>query len=237
LTPCLFFRKTAKEVVMQRLRSFPRAAYVFDKDGTLLDTETLYFEAFCRLLAPYGARHDHRTHRTMMGSPPHLCLEILQRRHKKFPQGPQAIPFLLKSFKQLTAEVRRAHGVAPMPGALAFLERCLAKGIRLAMATSAPRENTEADLARLQIKGWFETVITGDDVKRYKPAPDIFLEAARRLGVDPRECTAFEDGLHGARSAADAGMHVVFLSDKRFGTQPSPQAHLALSSFTDFVMD
>jgi HAD superfamily hydrolase (TIGR01509 family) len=80
------------------------------------------------------------------------------------------------------------------------------RGFPLALASSSPRAVVDAMLEELGLAGSLDVVVTGDDVDRGKPDPDIFLLAARRLGVDPAECLVFEDSLHGIKAARTAGM-------------------------------
>lgn len=220
---------------MKLLRPFPRTAYVFDKDGTLIDTETLYYEAFDRLLGACGVRHDIPTHVRMMGTPLDSCVRLLQDRHPAISRTDAMHAHLRSEFLRLIAEVRRERGTHAMRGAHALLERCRADGIRLAMATSANRENTERDLRTLGWHEWFEAVVTGDDVARHKPSPDIYLETARRLCLEPRECIAFEDGVNGALSAHAAGMDVIFVRDERFGIVAPPVTSLVVSTLKELL--
>lgn len=104
-------------------------------------------------------------------------------------------------------EVYRGQ-VAEVPGVVAFLGRLRSAGVPLALATSAPRENRELALDGLGLARAFDQVIGIEDVKRGKPAPDLFLTAAARLGVAADRCIVFEDALTGLQAAHAAGMRV-----------------------------
>lgn len=212
------------------------SVFIFDKDGTLIDTETLYFDAFDRLLANYGHHHDHATHATMMGAPGDACLKILRERHADFPQSDEALPSLRSQMLEHLSYIRRERGTRSMPGADDFLKCCRNHGIRMALATSAIRENTERDLRALGWHAYFEAIVTAEDVTRHKPAPDVYLEAARRMNVLPHESLAFEDGPRGVQSAHAAGMPVVFVRDARFGIDPPPEVTHTISSFEDLLL-
>jgi beta-phosphoglucomutase len=99
--------------------------------------------------------------------------------------------------------------LAPMPGLSAFLDRLDAAGVRLAVATAAPRGNRDLVLGGLDLSRRFEVVVGTEEVTRGKPAPDLFLAAARRLGVEGARCLAFEDAVNGVRAARAAGMVAV----------------------------
>lgn len=208
----------------------PDGAFIFDKDGTLLDTETLWYETYERLLVLYGRAHDLITHQRMMGASPLACIELLAERH---PNLPKDSSHLLDARESLFRDVRRERGIIPLPGVVAFLDACAERSIPLAIATSASRATTEEEL---RVLGWekrFAAIVTADDVTRHKPAPDIYLEAARRLEVVPASCLAFEDGLRGLESAVTAGMSTVFLGDPRFGIEAPSTATYAANSFLD----
>lgn len=217
-------------------KSSHNAVFIFDKDGTLIDTESLYFEAFNRMLNVFGHAHDLPTHIRMMGASADTCLGILRERHTNFPQGDETLPELRAELLMRVSEVRRERGTKAMPGATSFLANCHEQGIRLAMATSATRENTDRDLASLGWERYFEAVVTSDDVTRHKPAPDVFLEAAKRMNASPSGCIAFEDGLRGVQSAHTAGMRIVFVRDERFGITPPPEADLVVANFSDLLI-
>jgi HAD superfamily hydrolase (TIGR01509 family) len=210
--------------------------FVFDKDGTLIDTESLYFEAFNRLLTPYGCRHDFATHASMMGASADTCLRILGEKHPVFSCEDARLPQLRAELLEHVSVVRGERGTRPMPGAIALLEACRGAGVRLAMATSATRENTDRDLRELGWRDFFEAVVTADDVSRHKPAPDVYLEAAARMGIEPALCIAFEDGIRGTESADAAGMRVIFIRDERFAVDPPAVSHHIVHSLEELLI-
>lgn len=218
------------------LGSFQNGVFIFDKDGTLIDTESLYFEAFNRFLSRYGVRHDRLTHADMMGAPAVTCLDILRARHAEFPQDVAAYVSLQADIDRHILDVRSERGTRAMPGAQAFLDLCRAERIRLGMATSARRENADRDLRNLGWSSYFEAVVTANDVSCHKPAPDIYLEAAKRMGVEPSACVAVEDGIRGVLSAHAAGMRVIFVGDERFGIVAPPEASLTVGSLWELMV-
>lgn len=220
---------------MPLLDAFAAAAYIFDKDGTLIDTESVWFEAYGQFLAKYGATHTVEIHRTMMGASGADCVRILQAAHPELPQGEEAIAALLAEREACFHRARAEAGVNLLPGVEAFIHDCLRRGIPIAIATSASRMDTEQELHALGWPKLFAAVVTADDVVHPKPAPDIYLEAARRLGVDPARCVAFEDGLRGIQSAAAAGMKVVFVRDARFGAEVPKEAAVTVGSFEELM--
>jgi HAD superfamily hydrolase (TIGR01509 family) len=108
---------------------------------------------------------------------------------------------------------RADEGITTKAGLLEFLTFAETSGLSIAVATSSDREYTEFTLKRAGLSNRFRVVVTGDEVARGKPAPDIYLEAARRLGLDPTVCAALEDSDAGILAASRAGMIPLLIPD------------------------
>jgi HAD superfamily hydrolase (TIGR01509 family) len=106
-----------------------------------------------------------------------------------------------------------AGRLKPLPGVASFLEKCRKLGLKMAVASSADRVKVEGNLRELGLPAdTFDAVIVGEDVVRKKPAPDIFVVAARRLGLDPSTCLVIEDAVSGVQAAKAAGSHCLGLT-------------------------
>ena len=125
-----------------------------------------------------------------------------------------------------------------MNGLHRLIESLKHDGIPMALATSAPKLNVEHTLDELGLADAFPIVVRGDEVARGKPAPDVFIEAARRLGVDPASCLVFEDAPMGIEAAQAAGMRVVALTTSfqaaHFDQLPVPPS-LVCCDFDEFL--
>ena len=220
------------------------AGVVFDLDGTLLDTEPLYFASYAAVCARRGggAYSFERVHHALLGRPEHVGAAAFAR-----------ILGLDMAPEQVIAErdehfVPRLVDVAPLPGALRVVAGVRAAGVPMAVATSSSREylalkrrNNEALFAPFGEAG--ERVVCGTDAamagRRGKPAPDIFLAAAALLGVEPARCVAFEDAVAGIEAAKAAGMFVVAVPDARLSAEEVAAAKpdLVLSSLEDLDLE
>jgi HAD superfamily hydrolase (TIGR01509 family) len=178
------------------------AAVIFDMDGLMVDTEPLYQAAWQGAASECGYRLDDSFYATLIGRPMEACERLLLDRY-----GPS---FPLARFRSRwplpwRVEVDRS-GIQIKPGLtelLAFLEE---RQVPMAVATSSDAAYAKLTLTRIALTNRFRAVVTGDQVECGKPAPDIYLEAARRLGVHSGECVALEDSEAGIRAVRRAGM-------------------------------
>ncbi len=124
--------------------------------------------------------------------------------------------------------------VEPLPGARPLIEELRRRSVPIANASASLRQWVDATLRRLGLQDAFDTTVSASDVNNSKPAPDLFLAAAQRLGVAPRDCLAVEDTLAGVRSAKAAGMFSIQLRAASTALPPLDEADLVLDSFADF---
>jgi HAD superfamily hydrolase (TIGR01509 family) len=177
------------------------AAVIFDMDGVLVDSEPMHTDAMRQVLRPYGVPYTDRENEEFFGF---TDLEVFRRLHERYGLEPDARE-LTRRRAQLLVRLTRERSV-PMPGIPDVPRRLRALGYRLAVASSSALEVIEATVEVLGLAPVFETLVSGLDVGRGKPAPDVFLETARRLALPPRECVVVEDSRNGLRAAKAAGM-------------------------------
>jgi HAD superfamily hydrolase (TIGR01509 family) len=199
------------------------AAVVFDLDNVLIDSEELWAEAREGITREHGGRWRETAQREMMGM---SSTEWSRWLHDEL--GVQLEPEdISRAVVARLEEVYRQH-LRLMPGAREAVERV---GSRwpLGVASSANRPLIELALELSGLRERFAAVVSSEEVAHGKPAPDVYLEAARRLGVDPIDCAAVEDSTNGLLSAHAAGMRVIAVPDPRY--PPSEEA-LAVADVT-----
>ena len=195
-------------------------AVVFDLDGVLLDSEQVWDEARERLAHERGGRWHAQAQREMMGM---SSTEWSRYMHETIglPEPPEEIS---RAVVERLSELYRRH-LPVVPGAREAVER-LAERWPLGLASSSNRELIELALDLLGVARRFEATVSSEEVARGKPAPDVYLEAARRLGVHPSRAAAVEDSHNGILAAHAAGMRVVAIPNRHF--PPSDDALAAV---------
>ncbi|MEU6309493.1 HAD family phosphatase [Streptomyces sp. NPDC047014] len=175
---------------------------IFDLDGTLVDSEPNYYESGRLTLERHGVPDfTWEQHSRFIGIGTMETLEILKERY-----GLRApVEVLLAEQNAAYLELARTR-TEVFPQMRKFVERLRAEGVPLAVASGSSREAIEAVLAGTGLDALLTTLVSAEEVARGKPAPDVFLEAARRLGAEPADCVVVEDAAPGARAAHAAGM-------------------------------
>jgi beta-phosphoglucomutase-like phosphatase (HAD superfamily) len=185
------------------------SAVVLDMDGLMLDTEPLYKAAWQQASEELGFNLDDLTYSMLIGRPTEDCeAELVGHFGPGFP-----LPHFRTRWPELWQLSVQDRGIPYKPGLLALLtfldERCIPSAI----ATSSDADYTEFSLRNAGLAGRFGLIVTGDQVPQGKPAPDIYIEAARRLGQSPPDCIALEDSDAGVLAASAAGMRTLCIPD------------------------
>jgi HAD superfamily hydrolase (TIGR01509 family) len=198
------------------------AAVVFDLDGVLVDSESIWDAARREVVTRNGGRWQADATQAMMGmSSPEWSRYL----HDQLgvPLEPEQINDLVVA--ALLDQYRRRLPL--LPGAVATVRR-LADCWPLGLASSANRPVIDAVLERAGIADCFAVTVSGEEVAAGKPAPDVYLAATRRLGVDPTDAAAVEDSTNGLRAAAAAGMVVIASPNRAYPPEPDAMALAAL---------
>ncbi len=203
---------------------------IFDLDGLLADTEWLHCQAYQLALFEHhvgltAADYGEHWVRRGKGIQEWLCQH-----------GFELDPGALRARKAIHFQALLRSSLRPMEGAADLLDR-LTGTMRIGLASSSYRDAVDGVIHGLGIAGYFETIVSGLDVARVKPAPDIFLEAAHRLGVDPAECAVLEDAEKGVLAARAAGMQCVAVPNDYTRDHDFSQAARVCSSLNEVTVN
>ena len=183
-------------------------AIIFDMDGLLLDTETLSFESFVTTAKRYDIAVGIDHYQDMIGLNAATGIDILKR---ILPSNMDAVTFK-NEWLDVYQELLAGH-VPTKEGAQTFLSRLHELNIPRAVATSSSGAKARTILKKTGLMRFIQHVTGGDEVNAGKPAPDVYLDAAKKLGIAPKHCLAFEDSNNGATAALTAGMCVIQIPD------------------------
>jgi HAD superfamily hydrolase (TIGR01509 family) len=196
-------RLDAERRTAERRRARPATvdAVIFDMDGVLVDSEPLALEAMREVMARQGVTYTEADNDEFLGRTTIETCRALRARHALEPGEAELARQYLDAMLALIRERPR-----PQPGVPEVLRAVRADGHRLALASSAEPELIRAHTEALGIGDLFEVAVSAVEMSRGKPAPDVFLETARRLGVPPARCLVVEDSRNGLLAAKAAGM-------------------------------
>jgi len=176
-------------------------AVIFDMDGVLVDSEPLGFEAMRRVMAGQGVHYTEADNNEFLG-----CTTLEECRTLRVRHGLDADPqALTREYVDLLVELIRQKP-RPMPGVPAVLAEMGAAGYRMALASSADPVVIAENVRALGLARFFEAIVSGTEVARGKPAPDVFVETAGRLQLPAERCLVVEDSRNGLLAAKAAGM-------------------------------
>jgi len=187
------------------------SAIIFDLDGVLADSETWWSEIDAKLLADYGVMYRGEHHKNVVGISYRLAVEF----YKKAFNLSAPTEEMMGRRGEIATEFF-AERIGLFPNVKEVLEELRRMKLHLAVATSSVSASARPFLDRHQLTQFFEVIVTGEEVERGKPAPDIYLCAAQHLGIHADACLVVEDALPGVAAAKAANMRVAAVPDRRF---------------------
>lgn len=190
-------------------------AVIFDMDGVIFDSEALVLKTWKQIADKYGIPDIESTCRACLGTNSTSTARIFRENYgEEFPYEKYK-----KEASALFHEQAAGGKLAQKPGVRELLEFLRSRKIKIGLASSTREELVKRELAEGGLLDYFDQIVCGDMVKKSKPEPDIFLEACRRLAVDPADCYGIEDSYNGIRALKRAGMHPIMVPDLAEPTQ------------------
>lgn len=207
-------------------------AIIFDMDGVLVDSEPLHLLAMTRWLKQFGVEYTETENRDFLGRKDLYIAQVLIERYN-LKLNPREF---VKGKEKILAEVMRSSSAA-RPGVYQILEAIRQASIPRAVASSATVDAIATVMDVLDIGKYFSILTSGDEVEHSKPAPDIFLLAAKKLAVNPENCLVIEDTLNGLKAAKAAGMYSISIPCDATAHEDHSIADLRLSSLEQIKLD
>jgi HAD superfamily hydrolase (TIGR01509 family) len=175
-------------------------------DGTLIESTEADYLAWKMLFADFGYEFSFQEYMPMLG------IKSVDVIGSKFQLTGDALQQALNKKMAYFREIVTGNGIRTVPFALAFLQSLKSYPVKIALATSSRREKMKMLMEKVEMMPYFDIIVTGEEVHHGKPAPDIFLQAAEKLGITPDKCVVVEDAANGVAAAKNANMKCIAIT-------------------------
>ncbi len=202
---------------------------IFDMDGVLLDSEPIYIAMNMKFFKELGAEISLQEYDGFIGVSATKMWTYVKEKAKLAP----TVEELKETERELKYKTLKETALTPTAGIVPFLDRLQGAGFTLAIASSGLKKNVHLILAKLGLENYFNLVVTGEDVERGKPEPDIFLKVAGHYGRPVEDCVVIEDSTNGVAAAKAAGMACLAYFNPHSGQQNLSRADHIFDRFDD----
>lgn len=204
-------------------------ALIFDMDGVIIDSEPLHFEIDIQTMNYLGAQITKEQLERFVGMTNPEMWALIKAEYGVSQTVSEIIEY------QLSAKIRSLRDlvIEPIEGIKELIHKLKSRNIPIGIASSSPRLFIEEVLSKFQIREYFDCVVSGEEVEQGKPAPDVYLEAAMLLDVNPHDCIVIEDSRNGIKAAKAAKMKCIGFVNENSGNQDLSMADLIVQSIND----
>lgn len=186
--------------------------FLFDLDGVIVDTAKYHFLAWKRLADDLGAKFTIEDNELLKGVSRMRSLQIILDLNNLEISEERKLGLATKKNEWYVDYILKMGADEILPGTIDFLEATKAKGIKIALGSAS--KNAMTILDRLEITSYFDAIISGNEVSKAKPDPEVFLLGAESIGVEPVDCVVFEDAKAGVEAAINAGMKCIGIGEE-----------------------
>lgn len=206
-------------------------AVIFDMDGVIIDSEYAYFESEYETLKEAGVEETKEYFHKFMGTSPVVVWQDAVSRFN-LPETPDY-------YEQVASEKRKEivlrDGVQTIPNCKQTIKQLFDLGYDLAVASSSPKQEIISNLRSINVLKYFKTLVSGEEMNHSKPSPDIYLEAAKRLSINPEKCIGIEDSFNGIQSVKNAGMFCIAYSDPNYKVKGHEIADVSITRIDEVI--
>ncbi|RUS45828.1 HAD family phosphatase [Cohnella sp. AR92] len=204
-------------------------AFIFDMDGVIIDSEPIHFEMDIATLRHYGITIAPSELERFVGmTNPEMWATL------KTELGlPSTVSEIIDYQLGAKIDYLRTAAIAPIEGIPELISELKQRHLKIGLASSSPIRFIEEVLRKFHLLEDFDCIVSGEEVERGKPEPDVYLEAAKQLGVEPQDCAVLEDSRNGIRAAKAAGMFCIGYANPNSGNQDLSQADRIVQTIRD----
>jgi beta-phosphoglucomutase family hydrolase len=202
-------------------------AVIFDMDGVLIDSEPFHLVVNEKIFANLGINLGEEEYHGFIGTTHKDMWSTIKKRYNL----PQSVPELVNMQVSGNINYIKNEKIEEIKGISDLLSKIALENIKIGIASSSPTEVIELVINKLGISNYFSAIVGGEEIKKGKPSPDIFLKAAKRLDAKPSDCTVIEDSKNGVLAAKAAGMKCVGFKNPNSGNQDLRKADLIADKY------
>jgi len=206
---------------------------IFDMDGVLVDSEYTFLETKTDMLKTAGFPKDVSYQYQFMGT----TFEVMWTIMKEEIGLPESISFYINDMNERREVMIARDGIRAIKGAQDLVKRLFEAGFKLAVASSSPKHEIVRAMTELGLVDYFEVLVSGEEVAHSKPAPDVFLAAAERLGVSAQDAIIIEDTKNGSLAARQAGAYVIGFENPNYPAQDLSNADIIVTDYQELTIE
>ncbi|MGO2198842.1 MAG: HAD family hydrolase [Pseudolactococcus laudensis] len=206
---------------------------IFDMDGVLVDSEYTFLETKTDMLKTAGFPKDVSYQYQFMGT----TFEVMWTIMKEELGLPESISFYINDMNERREVMIARDGIRAIKGAQDLVKRLFEAGFKLAVASSSPKHEIVRAMTELGLVDYFEVLVSGEEVAHSKPAPDVFLAAAERLGVSAQDAIIIEDTKNGSLAARRAGAYVIGFENPNYPAQDLSNADIIVTDYQELTIE
>ncbi len=206
---------------------------IFDMDGVLVDSEYTFLETKTDMLKTAGFPKDVSYQYQFMGT----TFEVMWTIMKEEIGLPESISFYINDMNERREVMIARDGIRAIKGAQDLVKRLFEAGFKLAVASSSPKHEIVRAMTELGLVDYFEVLVSGEEVAHSKPAPDVFLAAAERLGVSAQDAIIIEDTKNGSLAARRAGAYVIGFENPNYPAQDLSNADIIVTDYQELTIE
>ena len=204
-------------------------AVIFDMDGVIIDSEPIHLEVDIQTMKDLGCNISKEELNKYVGTTSEYMFSDIKNRYKINKSVEDIISYRAEIAKERIIKA----DLEPIEGIRELLNELKNKSIPAAIASSSPRDFIEVVVSKFGIKDYFSYIVSGEEVENGKPAPDVYIETAKKLGVQPKECIVIEDSKNGVLAAKAAGMKCIGFQNVNSGNQDLSKADFIVNAITE----